>query len=105
MLEESFDYAEDDIQQRQLREARVDAETILHATATSLERHAERLEPGERERIDAVTSALTEACAGQDHVRIRDLCDELSRATEPFAQRIMDAALQESMVSRSLEEL
>ena len=36
MLEESFDHAEDDIQQRQLREARVDADTILHATATSL---------------------------------------------------------------------
>jgi Fe-S protein assembly chaperone HscA len=105
MLEESFDRAEDDIQQRQLREARVDAETILHATATSLEQHADRLGPGERERIGTVVTALTEACAGEDHLRIRDLCDELSQVTEPFAQRIMDAALQESMVSRPLEEL
>ena len=105
MLEESFDHAEDDIQQRQLREARVDAETILHATTSSLEQHSDRLQPGEHERIAAVVKALTEACAGTDHLRIRDLCDELSQATEPFAQRIMDAALQESMVSRPLEEL
>jgi len=50
-------------------------------------------------------AALTEASGAEDHIRIRDLCDELSRTTEPFAQRIMDAALQESMVSRSLEDL
>ncbi len=105
MLEESFDHAEDDIQQRQLREARVEAETILHATRTSLAQHADRLEPGEADRIAAVAEALTTACAGQDHLRIRDLADELSRVTEPFAQRIMDMALQEAMISRPLEEL
>jgi Fe-S protein assembly chaperone HscA len=105
MLEESFDHAEDDIQQRQLREARVDAETMLHATRTSLEQHADRLEPGEGDRIAAIADALTAACAGQDHLRIRDLADELSRVTEPFAQRIMDTALREAMISRQLEEL
>ena len=50
-------------------------------------------------------AALTEASEAEDHIRIRDLYDELSRTTEPFAQRIMDAALHESMVSRSLEDL
>ena len=32
MLEESIDHAEDDVRQRQVREARVEADTILHAT-------------------------------------------------------------------------
>jgi molecular chaperone DnaK len=105
MLEESFDYAEDDIAQRQLREARVDADAILHATRTSLTQHAARLEPGEAERIEAAVAALAAARAGADHLRIRELYDELSRSTEPFAQRIMDAALHEAMVSRPLQEL
>ncbi len=105
MLEESFDYAEDDIAQRQLREARVDADTILHATRSSLARHGDRLEAGEAERIEAGIAALAAARDGDDHIRIRELFDELSRVTEPFAQRIMDAALHEAMVSRPLEEL
>jgi Fe-S protein assembly chaperone HscA len=105
MLEESFDHAEDDIAQRQLREARVDADTILHATRTSLARHADRLEADEAERIRAAMAALAAACDAGDHLRIRELYDELSRITEPFAQRIMDAALHDAMVSRPLEEL
>jgi molecular chaperone DnaK len=105
MLEESFDHAEDDIEQRQVREARVDADTILHATRTSLARHADRLEPGESEHIQAAMAALAAASEAGDHIRIRELYDELSRVTEPFAQRIMDAAIHDAMVSRPLEEL
>jgi molecular chaperone DnaK len=105
MLEESFDHAEDDIAQRQLREARVDADSILHATRTSLTQHAARLEPGEAERIEAAVAALAAARDAADHLRIRELYDELSRVTEPFAQRIMDGALREAMVSRPLQEL
>jgi molecular chaperone DnaK len=105
MLEESFDHAEDDIQQRQLREARIDADTILHATRTSLARHGNRLEPGEGDRIHAAVAALAAARDGEDHIRIRELYDDLSTLTEPFAQRIMDSALQEALVSRPLEEL
>src|SRR5262249_4988089 len=105
MLEESFDHAEDDVQQRQLREARIDADTILHATRTSLARHADRLEAGEDEPSRAALAALAAARDGEDHLRIRELYDELSRVTEPFAQRIMDSALREAMISRPLEEL
>jgi len=105
MLEESFDHAEDDIEQRQLREARVDADTILHATRTSLEKHARSLEPGEAERIGGAVAALAAARDGDDHLRIRECYDELSQATEPFARRIMDVALREAVEGRSLEEL
>ncbi len=105
MLEESFDRAEEDVQERQLREARVDADTILHATRVSLERHGALLEPGEGDRIGAALAALTTARDGTDHVAIRDRYDALSQASEPFAQRIMDGALREAVLSRPLEEL
>jgi molecular chaperone DnaK len=105
MLEDSIERAEEDVRQRQLREARVDADTILRVTRAQLAKHGETLEHGEGERIRTAVDALEAARAGEDYVRIRDAYDALSRETEPFARRIMDAAIQEAVVSRPLEEL
>ncbi|HLK11617.1 MAG TPA: Fe-S protein assembly chaperone HscA [Candidatus Binatia bacterium] len=105
MLEESIDHAEEDVRQRQLREARVDAQGILVATRGQLAAHAALLEPGEGERIAAAVADLEAAAAAEDPVRIRDAYDALSRETEPFARRIMDRALVEAVVDRPLEEL
>jgi molecular chaperone DnaK (HSP70) len=105
MLEESIDHAEADVHERMLREARVDAETILNATRTQLERHAQLLEPGEEECIRAAVDRLAAAAAGTDHLAIHDAYHALSELSEPFARRIMDRALQERAVSRTVEEL
>jgi molecular chaperone DnaK (HSP70) len=105
MLEESFDHAEDDVRERMVREARVDAETILHVTRAQLAKHAALLETGERDRIAAAMAALEAAAAGVDPVVIRDTYDALSQTTEPFARRIMDAALTETVGGRTLEDL
>jgi molecular chaperone DnaK (HSP70) len=105
MLEESFDFAEEDVRQRQLREARVDAETIVRVTRAQLAAYAGLLEPGEEARIRAATAALEAAAAGEDHVGIHDAYEALSQTTEPFARRIMDRALQETVVSRSLDDI
>jgi molecular chaperone HscA len=105
MLEASIDHAEEDVHQRQVREARVDAETILRVTRSQLDTHGALLVTGERERIMEAAAALEDAAAGEDPVRIRDAYDGLSQATEPFARRIMDHALQETVVSRTLDQL
>jgi molecular chaperone DnaK (HSP70) len=105
MLEESFDHAESDVHERMLRETRVDAAAILHATRAQLVRHESRLIAGERREIDAAMRALEQAAAGDDPVAIRDAYDALSTTTEPFARRIMDAALQETVGGRTLEDI
>ena len=105
MLEESIDHAEDDVRERQLREARVETDVILAATRQSLVAHGTLLAAGERERIDAAVSALDAARAGEDYVAIRDAIESLSQTTEPFARRIMDESLQEALGNRRLEEL
>jgi len=105
MLEESIDHAEDDVRERQLREARVETDVILGATRQSLVAHGRLLAAGERERIDAAVSALDAARAGEDYVAIRDAIESLSQTTEPFARRIMDESLQEALGNRRLEEL
>ena len=104
-IEAVFDHAEEDVRQRMVREARVDAETILHVTRAQLVKHVARLVPGERERIEAAVAALVRAAAADDPVAIRDAYDALSQTSEPFARRIMDEALQEAVGGRALEEL
>jgi molecular chaperone DnaK len=105
MLEESIDYAEEDVRQRQVREARVEADMILHATRESVAREGVLLENGERERIHAAMAALETAREGEDYLAIRDAVDALGRETEPFARRIMDRSLTEALGNRRLEEL
>ncbi|MFN8543536.1 MAG: Fe-S protein assembly chaperone HscA [Candidatus Binatia bacterium] len=105
MLEESIDFAEEDVRQRQVLEARVDADGILHATEAQLGKHRDLLEPEEEAEILAAIAALRAARAGEDYLRIRDAYDVLSQMTEPFARRIMDSALQDTMVNRPLEDL
>jgi len=105
MLEESIDHAEEDVRQRQVREARVEADMILHATRDSLAREARLLADGEWERIRAAVAALEQARAGEDYLAIRDAVETLSKETEPFARRIMDRSLTEALANRRLAEL
>jgi len=105
MLEESFDHAEDDVLQRQVREARVGADMILHATREQLAREATVLQPDEGERILAALRSLETLRDGQDYLAIRDAIEALSQASEPFARRIMDRSLNEALAQRRLEEL
>jgi len=105
MLEEAFDLAEEDFAQRQLLEARVEAESILHATAKAERLHEQHLDADERATIDLAATALRVACAGNDHNRIRDLVEALNEASRPFAQRIMDASIKAALESRSADEI
>ena len=105
MLEESIDHAEEDVRQRQVREARVDCETIIAATRKQIAVHAALLVTGERERIEAAIDELETIAAGEDYLRMHDLYDALSEISEPFARRITDQALTESVEGRQLGDL
>ncbi len=105
LLEESIDFAEEDIEQRLLIEARTEADTVLHATDKALSQNASYLQEGEEEQIDQVVQKVREACAGEDYDLIRDLTEELSQVTTPFAQRIMDSSIQEALGEKQLSDL
>lgn len=105
LLEESIDFAEDDVEQRLLIEARVEADTVLHATEKAVAENAEFLEEGEGERIARTVRQLREAHAGEDYDAIRDLTEELSQVTSPFAQRIMDTSIQAALGDKRVSDL
>ncbi len=106
MLEESIEYAEQDFAERQVIEARTEAESILAATAKALANpQAVQLPAAERRRVDASVAALKEAAKGSDYKLIRQRIDELNRATEHLAELLMNTAVQTALEGKKLAEV
>jgi len=109
ILEESIEFAEQDFSERQLIEARNEAETVLNATERALAR--ERSEaPGElpeeeRRAVEDAVAALREALAGSDYKRIRAFIDVLNQASTPLAERTMNRALATALEGKKLGEV
>jgi molecular chaperone DnaK len=106
MLEESIEYAEQDFAERQLIEARTEAESILTATAKALENpNSANVRANERAKIDSSVAALKEATRGSDYKQIRRQIDELNQATEHLAELLMNSALQTALEGKNLAEV
>lgn len=106
MLEESIEYAEQDFAERQVIEARTEADTILKATAKALSNpNAANLSTPERAKIDETVAALQQAVQGNDYKLIRRQIDELNRATERLAELLMNSAVQSALEGKKLAEV
>jgi molecular chaperone DnaK len=106
MLEESIEYAEQDFAERQLIEARTEAESILTATSKALA-HAQSagLSSDQRATIDSNVAALQQSVAGSDYKLIRKRIDELNHATEHLAELLMNSAISTALEGRKLAEV
>jgi molecular chaperone DnaK len=109
MLEESIEFAETDFAQRQLIEARNEADAILHATGKSLAQ-IDAEAPGEmpsdeRGAVDTAVAALRAAAAGDDYKLIRTRVDELNQATLPLAERMMNRTLSGALAGKRLNDV
>jgi molecular chaperone DnaK len=106
MLEESIEYAEQDFAERQVIEARTEAEAILTATGKALANpQTAGLPAPERVKIDADIAALQEAVQGTDYKKIRRQIDELNHATENLAELLMNTAVQSALAGKNLAEV
>jgi molecular chaperone DnaK len=106
MLEESIEYAEQDFADRQLIEARTEAETIMAATVKALaEPRATEISPDERKAITESKAELRTAMLGPDYKLIRSRIDELNKATEHLAEVLMNGALQTAFEGKRLEDV
>ncbi len=106
MLEQSIEYAEQDFAERQLIEARTEAESILSATAKGLANpQVGSISSQERTGINAGIAALKEAATGQDYKLVRKRIDELNHATEHLAELLMNSAVSTALEGRKLAEV
>jgi molecular chaperone DnaK (HSP70) len=105
MVEESFTYAEADVEARLLIEARNEADTVITHVERALGQGSQLIGAGERETIVAALEALRRARATDDRVLIREATTGLNRATEHLAELMMDAALKGALASRRADEI
>jgi len=94
MILESYDKAEEDFKERQVREARVEADAILGAVEKAKEDAAyDALHETERSTIERAINELRLAYHSDDHLLIRDQIEKLNQATMTLAEAIMNEAV------------
>jgi Fe-S protein assembly chaperone HscA len=104
MILESFDYAEEDFQKRQVIEARNEADTMLTALDKARKGPAwQQLTSRERSDIDKLGKALTAVVPHDDYQAIRTAIDALNQATMHLAEMMMDTAVTTALKGKTME--
>lgn len=93
MVEESFTYAEADVEARLLIETRTEADTVITHVERALRQAGDLATTVEREQIARGLDELRGAREGTDRDLIREATTELNRITARLAEAMMDAAL------------
>jgi Fe-S protein assembly chaperone HscA len=102
MVDESFEFAEQDVQARQLIEARNEADTVLRATEKALVSGAELVDAAEAGRIRDALAGLRAARDGEDVAALREATERLNHETHHLAEILMDSALRDALRRRQV---
>jgi molecular chaperone DnaK (HSP70) len=105
MILESFDMAEEDFRQRQIIEARNEAENILTALIKGKQNPAwQQLRDEERKQIGRAEERLQKTKGGDDYRAIHEAVERLNQATMRLAELMMDTAVSAALKGRSKED-
>ncbi|MEC7493117.1 MAG: Fe-S protein assembly chaperone HscA [Pseudomonadota bacterium] len=105
MLRASQTNAAKDMQARQLREAKVEAESLLHGLAGALDADGDLLSDEERADLEKEAGALVTALQSDNTDTIRSVTDQLGQASLTFAERRMDRSIKSALSGVAVSEL
>jgi Fe-S protein assembly chaperone HscA len=98
MIQESLELASQDFAERQVREARVDADAILSAVEKGRQSDAWlELTDDERMRIDDAVNQLLTVYHSDNHLLIRTHIEYLNNVTVKLAETMMNAAMRTAL--------
>lgn len=104
MIQESYDKAEDDFKERQVREARVEADNILLATEKAKQSQAWLdLPEEERTAIHRAIAELQVVYHGSDHLLINAKIENLNHATMKLAENMMNSAVSSALKGTKID--
>ncbi len=105
MLSESFSTAEIDMQERALRESRVEAERMTLATRAALAADGDLLSAQDIAAIEVMLDKLETARQGIDHHAIDAAVEALAHSTEAFAAERMNRGIRKALSGRRVTEV
>ncbi|MDW8464826.1 MAG: Hsp70 family protein [Chloroherpetonaceae bacterium] len=108
MLLEGFTHAKEDVEQRLLIEAKVEARSIIAAIEKQIAQEAEIFAELPKETQTAIYATLAElkqAVEGNDRQKITELTEKANTLTTPFAQAVMNAAVARALKQKSVDEV
>src|SRR5690606_8596869 len=97
--------AEDDYRERMLAEIRIEADQIARATERAMHDAGELATQEDRDAIAAALQELRTAREGSDFRTIKNAYDRLNELSRPWAERIMDQAVQQALADKRLDEI
>lgn len=104
MLRASMEHAKEDILERLLVEARVEAQRTIYDLESAMQADGELLDEKERNRILVQIAALSEAMAGDERELIDAQMQALHELSNSFAQRRMDKAIGSALQGTHIEQ-
>lgn len=102
MLLESITHAKDDIATRALVEARTEGQQLLQTTEKFVAKNAQYLHPGELTDTASAMQALQLALTMDNKDLIQTKIEELNEISRPYAERVMDMAIQHNMKGQKI---
>jgi molecular chaperone DnaK (HSP70) len=105
MVDDSFTYAEADVEARLLIEARNEADTVITHVQRALRQGGALVSPEERADIARMLAELQAARDTSDRGRIQDATIAMNKATEHLAELMMDSALKGALGTERAREI
>ena len=104
MVQDAEANAEDDKKFEELVQARNAADTLIHGCKKTLNESADKVEPSEKESIEAAIVDLEEALKGEDKNQIEEKTKSLADASSSLAQRLYAEQQQEAQTNENNSE-
>lgn len=105
MLQESGQFAKDDMQARALRELQTEAHQLLEAVQNALAQDGDLLAKSARERIAACVLVLQDGLRQDDASLLKRAITGLNDATVSFAQARMDKSVSLALAGKNISDL
>ena len=103
ILAENAEHGAEDLEERLLSQARVEAEQIMTSLQDALGQDSALLEKSEMETLDSGMKKLKSLLESEDRVALADLTKQLALASQSFAERRISKAVKTNLSGQTLE--
>ena len=105
MLRAALEHGRDDMAQRLLAEAVVEARRSLLAVQAALKADGHLLSADERQAIETQLAQVESACAGSDREAVLAASEALEQATKGFAEKRMDHGIRQALAGQTVGDV